>query len=263
MKSKAARHSGFHTLWTNAQVCSLFVPGCFWIWRHIDIKVGESPVNTGLISKRVRAGAPFLLAGAAAVAMLGLAACDGAPSAVAARSHDGRSDGRLADSAPNGGSADRGAGRDGSGDRYADRSGGRSGGYGDARDQDTPLYHGKPIWAANRNHSAQENADYHFKRDGQDLGASSVDDFIAKTHAFIDEPPKGAQTLARSNGDKLIYDPKANLFAVVTKTGAPRTLFKPRDGQAYWDRQKDAVAKGDDYGSHRTARRSSEQGDEG
>ena len=42
----------------------------------------------------------------------------------------------------------------------------------------------------------------------------------------------------RSNGDKLIYNSKTNVFAVVTKDGAPRTMFKPRDGAAYWDEQK-------------------------
>jgi hypothetical protein len=43
-----------------------------------------------------------------------------------------------------------------------------------------------------------------------------------------------------------MYDAKANLFAVVDKDGAPRTLFKPRDGATYWKQQKDSVASGDD-----------------
>ena len=34
----------------------------------------------------------------------------------------------------------------------------------------------------------------------------------------------------RANGDALLYDAKSNTFAVVTKAGAPRTMFKPRDG---------------------------------
>jgi hypothetical protein len=51
-----------------------------------------------------------------------------------------------------------------------------------------------------------------------------------------------------------MYDPKGNLFAVVDKDGAPRTLFKPRDGAAYWDQQKDGLDKGD--GGARTSRKS-------
>ena len=89
------------------------------------------------------------------------------------------------------------------------------------------------------------------------FGSTTEDDFLTKVHAFIDSPPQGVLTLTRSNGDKLIYDPKGNIFAVADKQGAPRTLFKPKDGQAYWDKQKDAEAKGEDFrGQRRSARRS-------
>lgn len=206
--------------------------------------------------------APAPLAASAAllcilsVGTLGLAACDGAPSANPARAHAGDgSDRRLADAAP-GGDDVRGPARY-SNAAYPASSPGR-----DATPRaDTPLFHGKPMWAANKKHTAQENADYHFKRDGEAVGATSEDDFLTKVHAFVDNPPKGTETLTRSNGDRLMYDPKANLFAVVDKEGAPRTLFKPRDGAAYWAQQKDSVAKGeDDYrsgSSRRSARRSS------
>ena len=130
-------------------------------------------------------------------------------------------------------------------------------------DADTPLFHGKPLCSANRHHSGQENADYQFKKNGADLGASSEDDFVAKAHAFIDHPPAGAETLKRANGDTLIYDAKANLFAVASKDGAPRTLFKPRDGETYWAQQKTNLDK--PYSSRRTttARRSSGSDDNG
>jgi hypothetical protein len=45
------------------------------------------------------------------------------------------------------------------------------------------------------------------------------------------------QTISRSNGDRLLYDAQRNIFAVVSKEGAPRTMFKPRDGAAYWAQQ--------------------------
>jgi pyocin large subunit-like protein len=114
------------------------------------------------------------------------------------------------------------------------------------------------MWAANRRHSADENAEYQFNRDGADFGAKSVDDFVTKVHAFVDHPPADAATLVRSNGDKLIYDSKSNVFAVVTKDGAPRTMFKPRDGAAYWDEQKareaDKAQNGGSYGSSDSSR---------
>jgi pyocin large subunit-like protein len=210
------------------------------------------------MGNRVWATAPLAASAAAlcisSVCLLSLAACDGAPSATPARAHADGSDRRLADSAP--------AGEDSRGPaRYsnavyttAPSAARRDDG---ARAADTPLFHGKPLWAANKKHSAQENADYHFKRDGEALGATSEEDFLSKVHAFVDNPPKGVETLTRSNGDKLMYDPKANLFAVVDKDGAPRTLFKPRDGTAYWAKQKDSVAQSDqDRGDDRSATRS-------
>ena len=203
---------------------------------------------------RFWAYAPMTAASAAAVCVLCLTACDGAPSANPARAHAGGSaDRRLADAAPDGGDTRSPA-------RYSNAVYTTST-PASARDVDTPLFHGKPLWAANKKHTAQENADYHFKRDGDAVGATSEDDFLTKVHAFVDSPPKGVETLSRSNGDKLMYDAKANLFAVVDKDGAPRTLFKPRDGADYWKQQKDSKGE-DDYGSRssssrRSARRSS------
>jgi pyocin large subunit-like protein len=118
------------------------------------------------------------------------------------------------------------------------------------------------MWAANKRHSAEDNAQYQFGKNGADFAAASEDDYVTKVHAFVDNPPASAETINRKNGDRLIYDPKANVFAVVTKEGAPRTMFKPRDGAAYWAQQKDSVAKGeDDYrsntgSSRRSAKRS-------
>ena len=60
---------------------------------------------------------------------------------------------------------------------------------------------------------------------------------MAKAHAFVDSPPSGVQKVERANGDALLYDAKTNTFAVVTKAGAPRTMFKPRDGASYWQQQ--------------------------
>ena len=108
----------------------------------------------------------------------------------------------------------------------------------DPRDAPAPLAtDGKPIWAANRKHTAQENADYQFGKNGKDFGAMTEADYVAKVHAFVDTPPNGIQKVERSNGDALLYDAKTNTFAVVTKAGAPRTMFKPRDGAAYWQKQ--------------------------
>lgn len=97
---------------------------------------------------------------------------------------------------------------------------------------------GKPEWASNRTRSGEENAQKQFERDGQDFAATSVADYVKKAHAFVDSPPKDVQTVSRRNGDVLYYDPKANVFAVADREGAPRAMFKPRDGMSYWLKQK-------------------------
>jgi pyocin large subunit-like protein len=113
----------------------------------------------------------------------------------------------------------------------------------DHRGDPVPLLAGKPIWAASRKHTAQENVSYHFRRDGADFGAATAEAYAIKARAFLDAPPKGALTLVRGNGDRLVYDPAANVFGVATSDGAPRTLFKPKEGRDYWDQQKAQEAK--------------------
>ena len=102
---------------------------------------------------------------------------------------------------------------------------------------------GRPIWSASRRGTAEENAQRAFDRNGEAFGARDLDDFVRKVHAFIETPPAGTQRLTRANGDVLLYDPKGNVFAVASKDGAPRTMFKPDEGAAYWDEQKSRLAR--------------------
>ena len=164
----------------------------------------------------------------AAVAMLGAAGCS-------------RSNGTGAASGSAQGGAAYGGGQAYAGDRGS-RGGagaGYGGGYGGGEDRaPVPIFHGEPMWSENRSHSAKENAEYHFERAGGDLGSKTLDDFLTKVHRFGDHPPAGTLKLVRANGDRLQYDPKANLFAVFTREGAPRTVFKPSNGMDYWTQQK-------------------------
>ncbi|CAN5901782.1 hypothetical protein BH11PSE1_BH11PSE1_17780 [soil metagenome] len=159
----------------------------------------------------------------AGAALLLLAACE-RPSAVASKSSDNRSS-RSSSSASD-------SGRDASATVSADR-----------RDEAVPQVDGKPMWSSSRKGTAQENAAKSFERNGEAFGADNLDAFVKKAHAFVDHPPAGTQTLKRANGDTLFYDPKGNVFAVANRDGAPRTMFKPDEGQAYWDEQKAREAK--------------------
>ncbi len=140
------------------------------------------------------------------------------------------------------------------GDSYSGRSSGASDRGGER--EETPLFHGKPMWADNRRHTAKENAEYQCDKHGGDIGSKSLDDCLTKVHAFVDSPPTGAEVVTRvRNGDKLMYDGKANMFAVARKDGAPRTFFKPREGAEYWREQKDEAQSG-----RRTASRGGDEG---
>ncbi|MFN3521484.1 MAG: hypothetical protein ACK4YQ_04495 [Phenylobacterium sp.] len=124
--------------------------------------------------------------------------------------------------------------------RAADASRGNEAGAAvDHRQEAVPQVDGRPMWSASRRYSAQENAERAFARNGEAFGARDLDDFVRKAHAFVGHPPKDALTLKRANGDLLIYDATANVFAVATRDGAPRTMFKPDDGMAYWQEQVD------------------------
>lgn len=166
-----------------------------------------------------------------------LAGCDNGPSAVHAR---GAND---AAAAP--------AGADAARPSFA---GGGEAGVDHRRDP-VQLVDGKPMWAASRRYSAEENARRAFERNGAVFGARTEDQFVRKAHDFVDHPPAGTLTLTRANGDTLFYDPKGNVFAVASKNGAPRTMFKPDDGLAYWQKQKDREARAQTARSERRGRR--------
>lgn len=108
----------------------------------------------------------------------------------------------------------------------------------DADRAPVPKVDGRPMWSATRRYTAEQNARRAFERNGAAFGADTVDAFVRKAHAFTARPPKGALFLTRENGDRLIYDPAANVFAIASAEGAPRTMFKPDTGMAYWEQVK-------------------------
>ena len=170
-------------------------------------------------------------------AVAALSACDNGPSAV--RQQSGGAQAGAASAPQN--AAD---GRGGEGPRVDHR-----------KDAVAKAEDGKPVWAPSKTKTAEEGAEKSFERNGEAFGAKSVDQFVQKAHAFVGHPPKGTLTMTRKNGDTLFYDPKGNVFAVANKDGAPRTMFKPDEGMAYWEKQKDQETR-------RTARRSRSSDDQ-
>ncbi len=119
----------------------------------------------------------------------------------------------------------------------------------DPRDLPTPMRDGRPLWTATSRLTAEANAERAFEQHGAELGVRDVDAYVARAHAFLKDPPADVLTLTRTNGDKLYYAPGDNLFAVAREDGAPRTLFKPDEGMAYWREQQSREQERADGGS--------------
>jgi len=102
---------------------------------------------------------------------------------------------------------------------------------------------GTAVWSTARNRSAEEGAQRSFERNGADFGATTLGAYVEAVHAFIANPPPGTETVRRRNGDTLYYHAPSNTFAVATRDGAPRTMFKPREGAAYWAEQQAGVTR--------------------
>lgn len=102
---------------------------------------------------------------------------------------------------------------------------------------------------ANRRETVDAKAQRLFERNGADFGARSAEDYLAKVTAFTRNPPADVERAERPNGDVLLYQASTNTFAVVDRRGVARTMFKPREGAAYWAEEK---AKAPDFGRRRT-----------
>lgn len=108
----------------------------------------------------------------------------------------------------------------------------------------------KPVLTANRRETVDAKVTRLFERNGADFGARSAEDYLARVQTFTSRPPADAERVERPNGDVLLYQASTNTFAVVSRDGVPKTMFKPRDGAAYWAEQK---ARAPTFGQRRTS----------
>lgn len=108
----------------------------------------------------------------------------------------------------------------------------------------------RPALTANRRETVDAKINRLFERNGADFGAATAEAYLARIEAFTARPPAGTERVERANGDVLLYQASTNTFAVVSRDGAPRTMFKPREGAAYWAEQKAAAPE---FGRRRAA----------
>lgn len=95
-----------------------------------------------------------------------------------------------------------------------------------------------PVLTANRRETVDAKTARLFERNGADFDTRTPEAYLAKVQAFTQRPPSGTERVERPNGDVLLYQASTNTFAVVSRDGVAKTMFKPRDGAAYWAEQK-------------------------
>jgi filamentous hemagglutinin len=93
-------------------------------------------------------------------------------------------------------------------------------------------------WTVGKAGSMENNAITHWTKHGAEFPEfPSFAQYTEAAQNFVVNPPLGAQSFIRANGERLIYDPIGNTFAVSTAEGVPKTMFRPADGINYWLKQ--------------------------
>ena len=96
-----------------------------------------------------------------------------------------------------------------------------------------------PVLTANRRETVDAKTARLFERNGADFDTRTPEAYLAKVEQFTRNPPAGTDRVERPHGDVLLYQASTNTFAVVSRDGVPKTMFKPRDGASYWAEQKE------------------------
>ena len=109
----------------------------------------------------------------------------------------------------------------------------------------------KPVLTANRRETVDAKVARLFERNGADFNAATPEAYLAKIEQFTRNPPSDTERVERPNGDVLLYQASTNTFAVVSRDGVPKTMFKPRDGASYWAEQKSRAPTFGQRGSNR------------
>ena len=84
----------------------------------------------------------------------------------------------------------------------------------------------------------------HFDKHGHEFGRITAAEYLALARTLRDRPP-GPRVLEAVRPDGVIsrFDRDAGAFLAFDRDGTIRTFFKPRDGEAYFRRQRDRATR--------------------
>lgn len=112
--------------------------------------------------------------------------------------------------------------------------------YGNTRGSDgkgRPTSHINYQWAKDFN---KNSLDKHFDEHGKQMGFSTINEYGAHAVSFANRiDRKNCVSFIDDKGSTYKYNKKTNEFVIVTKKGIVVTYFKPKDGYAYYKKQKE------------------------
>lgn len=95
----------------------------------------------------------------------------------------------------------------------------------------------KPIWSKTSERTSLQNAFYHWEKHGKEfVGIKNSKQNVEHAWKFRDRTD--VMIKVRTNGERILYDPKSNTFGTFTARGIPKTVFKPTDRIEYFHNQK-------------------------
>lgn len=78
----------------------------------------------------------------------------------------------------------------------------------------------------------------HFGRHGPDFGSQTPEEYAQQASSFLEQMVRNGEIkIDPEDGAIRVYDPESNTFAAYNPNGTSRTIFKPDEGQSYWDKQ--------------------------
>ena len=102
----------------------------------------------------------------------------------------------------------------------------------------TPQGAAKGIWSSKKNKNGVKNALEHWNKHKSEFPElMNSKQYVERAKEFLHNSPRGTLEKTNAKGDTLKYHPATNTFAVMNSSGLPRTMFRPRDGMNYWNRQ--------------------------
>jgi hypothetical protein len=79
----------------------------------------------------------------------------------------------------------------------------------------------------------------HFRKHGAEFSVRTPDDYLRLAQALRDRPKGGdVLELVRNDAVTCKFDQAEGAFVAYNSDGTIRTFFRPRDGQAYFERQR-------------------------